>query len=823
MNLMHMTDSVFDQYASKTAIVNQQGREVTFSELNISVNKLLFILQKYGVRKGDKVLLFIPVDIELYIMMIALFKLGAVVVFIDPWAGTSYIDHALEKVTPDFLIYIPKVKLLTLFSKRLKMIRTQLTLDQLVYEYSSIDVKESYIEDVKHDATALITFTTGSSNNPKGFNRTHQFLLAQQKAHETYFNHSSDDVDLCMFPVFVLSNLASGMTSVLANVDLKKIAKVNPVELIDQICVNKVTSMTCSPALVTPLVKHCKKTGTVIGEIKNFFTGGAPINPLLFEDLENIFTNAKMQLVYGSTEAEPIALMDSKEVVELTKSKALSGHGVALGRVVDQLHYEIIAVSDEDLTSITPVGKGEVGELCLAGEFVGKSYYKDNEAFLSNKISTGGDIWHRTGDIVYEGDDKVLYMVGRKHNRILENGNYFFPLQVEPILDRIEGVARSAYAQYLEDSTAVYIELTKASIKEKTIDAVRSKLDELNHHPDFVKVIKEIPLDKRHNAKIDYNELRKQNGAAMSTLTSESHFIKRFLAYTNERFPLVAIALFVALFSANAFYFTGRLSHTSFTIHLKDFVLSTLTLFFVFFHLRLLDEFKDYADDCIAYPDRLLSRGIITLDELGKVAFSFIGIEILLTVFMGKPALILGMIVIIYSLLMFKEFFVGEWLKSSMTAYLISHQLILPIMVYYAMFAAVKNTSLFYSNPNSFILILILVSLPSTIYEIARKCWSPDKDNENADSYTRVWGVKITVAVLVLLYFTYFALGMYAIGLFHMSQVALYVLAPISLTGIISILFFLIHPTDKNSKIVEIGGSVILLGGHLAFILGNTL
>jgi 4-hydroxybenzoate polyprenyltransferase len=385
-------------------------------------------------------------------------------------------------------------------------------------------------------------------------------------------------------------------------------------------------------------------------------------------------------------------------------------------------------------------------------------------------------------------------------------------------------VRRSAYFQLGANRTGLLIELEDGASQQIVAAKITAVLQERKLAPSMVRYVKKIPLDKRHNAKIDYNEIKKSYGGHSMTISPNDPLLKRFWAYTQERFPLIPILLFSALFSANAFW----LGQSGFQLEnwhfpLWRFGVTMVTIFLVFFHLRLLDEFKDYADDKLAYPERLLSRGVVTLDLLGKIAFLFIFCEIVFSAFLGKQALILSLIVIIYSLLMFKEFFIGKWLRQSMSAYLISHQLILPLMVYFALFVAVGGSVNPWTHLTTLILIFFAVSLPSTIYEIARKTWSAERDSENADSYTREWGVTGSVVVLTLLYISYLILGYFLFFNFGLNFWGLYLLGMLSFVGIVTALFFLVRPTTKNSKLVELGGSLLLLGGHLSFLLGALL
>src|SRR5687767_2798351 len=115
---------------------------------------------------------------------------------------------------------------------------------------------------------------------------------------------------------------------------------------------------------------------------------------------------------------------------------------------------------------------------------------------------------------------------------------------------------------------------------------------------------------------------------------AEAPFAHRFKLYLDERFPVaVNLTLFAALtlaIQAAAQATDGGRLLVSWRTGVVFLTLTLITL-----HLRLMDESKDYEEDKIAHPERLVSRGVITLAELNRVAAIVIGIEVLLAFLLG--------------------------------------------------------------------------------------------------------------------------------------------------------------------------------------------
>ncbi len=293
---------------------------------------------------------------------------------------------------------------------------------------------------------------------------------------------------------------------------------------------------------------------------------------------------------------------------------------------------------------------------------------------------------------------------------------------------------------------------------------------------------------------------------------------KKYFAYTKERFPIPGVALYAGLLFYACYFFGVKAAKGQFG--LTDSILGFVVVFLVFFHLRVLDEHKDFDDDCIAHPDRLLSRGIITLPELRGFLYVALVVEIGISLYLGLSHLILWTLVFVWSMLMYKEFFVREWLKSRPGLYLLTHQLLVPFIGLYAM-----NLSYPVSLVNKPLLIMFfgvfflgLMCLTVT-YEIARKTWSPDRENPHADSYTRVWGIVRTVIVGAGIAGIGLTITLYNFKLGGISPEYSAAVVVLYLAFLGTEILFWRKPVRKNSKLVEVLGAVYMLGTFLTMAL----
>lgn len=297
--------------------------------------------------------------------------------------------------------------------------------------------------------------------------------------------------------------------------------------------------------------------------------------------------------------------------------------------------------------------------------------------------------------------------------------------------------------------------------------------------------------------------------------------LKKFLKYSAERFPIPGVLLYAGSLYWMSYAFAGTFNDTG-AWSISDFILGFFVFFLVFLHLRIFDEHKDFEKDCIAYPERMLSRGEITLQDLRKILYPVLVAECILSIVLGIRVFASWMMILVWTLLMLKEFFVPEFLNKRIGLYLISHQILVPIMI---LFPIMQRRNLLQSSANELALFAIFslgtVCLTMT-YEIARKTWSADRENENADSYTRVWGIGRTCSASFIV--ASIACAVFNYVLYNPGNIT-----PLLVVEVLYILFlffetnFFIKKNAKASKLLEYAGILYMLGTFIAIAIAYTI
>ena len=212
------------------------------------------------------------------------------------------------------------------------------------------------------------------------------------------------------------------------------------------------------------------------------------------------------------------------------------------------------------------------------------------------------------------------------------------------------------------------------------------------------------------------------------TLQVDAPTHKRVWGYLLERFPPAAYTVLVGLFVWSGFSLAGAAEAW------LDAGLAAVVVWLVFFHLRIMDEHKDADADRESYPDRLLTRGVVTLPLLARLAAVAIVIEAAAAWALSERALWVWVACLMFTLAMRFEFGLGQWLRDRLLAYAISHNpvvALLSVFIWVAADGPVDRSLAGYAGA---------VSLGSLAFELGRKIHLQQSEVPGVDSYSSVYG-----------------------------------------------------------------------------------
>jgi acyl-CoA synthetase (AMP-forming)/AMP-acid ligase II len=500
-----------------------------------------------GVGRGMRTVLMVPPSLEFFALTFALFKLGAVLVLIDPGMGVRHLGRCLGEAEPEAFIGVRKAHVARrLLGWARSSVRITVGVgSRLFCRYSLDDVRRmgrmgptGPIDPapVTADETAAILFTSGSTGVAKGAVYTHGIFAAQVEALRRLYDIQPGEIDLATFPLFALFAPALGLTAVIPDVDPTRPACVHPPNIIRAIEDWGVTNIFGSPALLNAVSRWGVEHGVKLPSLRRVISAGAPVPAAVIERMTTMLgPDAEVFTPYGATECLPVSSIGGREILGETRRQTDVGAGVCVGRPVPEVEVAIISISDEPIPTWDEslrLPPNQIGEIAVTGPFVTRAYHARPEATALAKIAgsrqqaAGGEaenlsslpapccllpaVWHRMGDVGYLDDRGRLWFCGRKAHRVSTADGTLYTIPVEAVFNTHPTVYRTALVGIgpagrqtpvlcveLEPSTRgtdramLTRELLELGAKYEHTQGIRTIL----YHSAF-------PVDVRHNAKI---------------------------------------------------------------------------------------------------------------------------------------------------------------------------------------------------------------------------------------------------------------------------------------------------------------------------------
>jgi long-chain acyl-CoA synthetase len=415
----------------------------SYRELNEKVNKFALILQKAGVKKGDRIA-FIMVNSPTHVIaFFAVMKLGAIVVNISVGIQGEELINCLNNsgvkvvVTLDLLaqnLYnvvkntgVKTVILHSVFGLEKKipmeegMPKPQVFLEVLASVESAAEpVVEIFPADV-----AVLQYTSGSTGAPKAATLTHSNIVASVLQSDTWMGvkGAGNAAVMCVIPFFhVFGMSACLLVSVLKGyrmVLLPRIDLMDILSLMKMLETYRPISFPAVPSLWSAIMSFPPEAArTQFSSIQVAISGGAPLPPSVHDRFEEL-TGRKIMEAYGLSEAS--------SATHITPYP----RGAPRGSIGLPLPDTEVRIMDME-TGQKECKLGEVGELVVKGPQIMQGYWNNKE--LTAAVLRNG--WLYTGDMARMDKDGYFYLVDRKDDLIISKGFNIYPGQIEDVLKR---------------------------------------------------------------------------------------------------------------------------------------------------------------------------------------------------------------------------------------------------------------------------------------------------------------------------------------------------------------------------------------------------
>ncbi|KAA1257667.1 Long-chain-fatty-acid--CoA ligase [Rubripirellula obstinata] len=507
----------------------------TFGALDEQSTTIAKGLIRWGVRPGMRIAMLVPFGASFIELTFALLKAGATVILIDPGIGRKHLVRCLSEAKPDGFMAIPKAQAIrTVLSRRFPDAKWNVTVGDKWYDLNWLwsgktlsqvlelgktadDIKLPKIESSN---PAAIIFTTGSTGPPKGVLYTHGTFHAQIDRIRDRYEIKRGSRDLACFPLFGLFDAVMGVTTIIPDMDPTRPADVNPRRLAEAAAQWEIDQAFGSPALWNTVVRWANDNdfSQPFPTLRRILSAGAPVPAATLESLRRlVHAEAEIVTPYGSTEALPIASIESREIISETGPASAKGKGVCVGTRFEGVSWRVVQVDDGPMDSIeqtTEMKQGKIGELMVSGPMVTDQYVVRQDQNSFHKVRDGNRVWHRMGDVGYLDSTDRFWFCGRKAHRVVCGKRTLYTVPCEAVFNAHPSVYRSALigrGQRPNQTPVILIETIPECFPKTPQDRDRLQSELLNlasRNPLTMRITeiiirdKPLPVDIRHNSKI---------------------------------------------------------------------------------------------------------------------------------------------------------------------------------------------------------------------------------------------------------------------------------------------------------------------------------
>lgn len=497
----------------------------TYGELSRRAEACAIGFREYGIREGTLVSFMIPPCEDALVAALALWRIGAVMVGIEPHShGLRSVTRSIARVGPEVFIGTPEAQAgRTLFGWGRGTVTKSIVAGVRWYPgrptMRSLErplVGEPRRAEVDVDDPCVIAFTTGSTGDPKPTVMTHRNLTTMIDGVTAQWRlaDAGEVVDMPTFPIFWIIGLFHGGTVVIPpmNFATRGPGSADPARIVDTIRRHDVHSFFGSPAILGNLSAHCNERGIELPGVHRIVVGGAEVYGPLYAAVEKMLPRGEIYSNYGATEALPVAEIAGATVLGETWARTEAGEGLCVGDPLVGVEVRIVDIVDGPIATMddaTVLGVGRIGEVVARSPHISDHYFRAPADMAANKIADGDTRWHRLGDTGWLDEHGRLWVCGRRSHRVVTADRTYHPLCVEPVINTHADVVRSALVGLGSDGgeAAVCVQL-RAGVTGST-SRIEEELRRLAETYEATRgltrfeFVDHLPVDKRHNAKID--------------------------------------------------------------------------------------------------------------------------------------------------------------------------------------------------------------------------------------------------------------------------------------------------------------------------------
>lgn len=461
---------LIDQARRSQTKIAVSSKSYTFSyrQLYYQATTAAELLYSKGIDEGDNVCIHSKHSYEFWIIVNALWLLGAVPVPLSTRNTNEEISWQINHVKAKHLI--------TFYSEQELKNVNQIVLDSFDFQNNQINEKHIVYSPFYSLRPSLILFTSGSTGKPKAVVHTFKSLFESVKAIDASFGLSDQDVWLASLPLYHIGGFMILVRSLLTGS-----SAVFPESLKHDDVINSIQDYNPSHISVvsTTLNRILESKQGLNDNLKYLFLGGGPISKEIFG--QALLIGLPVVKVYGSTE--------TCSMICALKPEELSGKAKSVGKVISE-QIKIMSTSKNEYES---------GEILISSPTLLKEYFNE-EKTTKQKITKG---FYHTGDFGWIDNDGYLFINSRREDIIISGGENISAIEIETELRLLETV-KDCYVFAQNDNSwgqIVCAAIVSKDLSEEELKSfLRSKLASFKIPKKFF-FVEEIPRNEMGKVK----------------------------------------------------------------------------------------------------------------------------------------------------------------------------------------------------------------------------------------------------------------------------------------------------------------------------------
>lgn len=481
-------------YPEKKALIFGSAA-YTYSEMNRIISALSRYLAGMGIRKGDRISIYMPNRPEWVMYYYAVAKIGAISVCVPG----AYKKEEMKTVVNDsrsamvvtceeLLAQIPAGEEMPSVRRLIIVERDEILQAALRGGKTPGELPDT---ETSGDDPAAILYTGGTTGTPKGAMLTHRNLLYSAQNVIYHERLMADDVGLCFLPlnhVFAQCHIMHTFFSACATIVL--FAGFDMDKVVAGVGAHKITRFYAVPTVFIRFLNNPESRKHLAG-VRYAFSGGTSMPAEIVRQWVDAF-GIPIHEAYGMTEAASLVTFN-----HLFRHKIGS-----IGTPGGIIEVKLVDADDKE------VGRGEQGEIIIRGPNVMKGYFEQPEETAA-ALRNG---WFHSGDVGVFDDEGYLYIVDRIKDIIITGGENVYPKEVEDLLHQHRavnecGVVGLPHPEFGEAVTAFVTVKPGAAVEERElIDFCKERIARYKV-PKAIRLVADLP--KTPQGKILRRELRK--------------------------------------------------------------------------------------------------------------------------------------------------------------------------------------------------------------------------------------------------------------------------------------------------------------------------